>query len=422
MPPRVANENSTPPASYTEPPNWSNRLRILIAHNRYQQKGGEDIVVAAESGLLNSYGHEVTHLDIDNDHIQTTLTCITASIGSFYSPHSHRLMQQAIQQQQPDIVHVHNFFPTFTPSVFYACAQARVPVIHTLHNYRMICASAILFRDGHVCEECVSSRSPLPGIRHACYRSSHTGSAVVGLGVALHSHLRTWSDKVSAYIALNNFAAGKLGSYRLPPEKIFVKPNFTIDRGKGDGSGDYALFVGRLSPEKGLRTLIEADAVGDLGIEVVILGDGPMRDELFLAASRPGSRLIYKGFVEQSGIFDYMRSARVLLWPSLSYEGGSMVLIEALSFGLPVIGADLGHGASLIHHQETGLLFPASDHHALSATLAAYLHDPAAEQRMRQRAREHYLTTYTPEINYQRLIEIYRKTIDSSPAAPSRSL
>jgi glycosyltransferase involved in cell wall biosynthesis len=383
-------------------------LRILIAHNRYQQKGGEDTVVAAESGLLRSHGHEVNHLDIDNDHIQSTLTRITTSLGSFYSPHSHRLMQQAIQQHRPDIVHVHNFFPTFSPSVFYACAEASVPVVHTLHNYRMICASAMLFRDGHVCEECVSSRSPLPGIRHACYRSSHIGSAVVGLGSALHAHLGTWSDKVSAYIALTSFAADKLGSYRLPREKIFVKPNFTIDRGLGDGSGNYALFVGRLSPEKGIRTLIEADAAGGLYMDVVILGDGPMHDELRQAASRPGSRLIYKGFVEQSGIFDYMRSARVLLWPSLSYEGGSMVLIEALSFGLPVIGADLSHGASLIHHQETGLLFPASDHHALSATLAAYAQDPAAERHMRQRAREHYLTTYTPEMNYQRLIEIYQ--------------
>jgi glycosyltransferase involved in cell wall biosynthesis len=384
-------------------------VRILIAHNRYQQRGGEDTVVAAESELLRSHGHEVSRLDVDNDHIQSTLTRITASLGSFYSHHGHRLMQQAIQRHRPDIVHVHNYFPTLSPSAFYACAEAGVPVVHSLHNYRLICASAALFRDGAVCEECVSSRSTLPGIRHACYRSSHIGSAVVGMSMAIHGRVGTWSEKISAFIALTSFAADKLGSYRLPREKIFVKPNFTIDRGVGDGSGSYALFVGRLSPEKGIKTLIEADATGGLCMNVVILGDGPMRDELLRAAERPGSRLIWKGFVEPNQIFEYMRSARVLIWPSLCYEGGSMVLIEALSFGLPVIGADLGHGASLILHQETGLLYHAGDHHALAAALAGYVQKPEDEQYMRQGARAHYLAIYTPEKNYQRLIEIYQK-------------
>jgi glycosyltransferase involved in cell wall biosynthesis len=142
-----------------------------------------------------------------------------------------------------------------------------------------------------------------------------------------------------------------------------------------------------------------------------------MRDDVRRAAQRPGSRLVYVGFVEQGRIFHYMRRARVLIWPSLSYESGPMVLMEALSLGLPVIRADLGHGATPIQHQETGLLYPANDPQALSTTLAAYAKDPGAEQYMRQRAREHYLTTYTPEVNYQRLLEIYRRTMKSPTEA-----
>src|SRR6202020_2778274 len=169
----------------------------------YQQAGGEDTVVASESELLTTHGHTVERLNVDNDHIHGPLSRIATSFTSLYSSQSSRLLQRAIRKAEPDIVHVHNFFPTLSPSVFYACAEAGVPVVHTLHNYRILCASATLFRDGHICEECVSRRSIVPGIRHACYRSSRMGSAVAGLGMELHDQIGTWASKVSAFIALN---------------------------------------------------------------------------------------------------------------------------------------------------------------------------------------------------------------------------
>jgi glycosyltransferase involved in cell wall biosynthesis len=390
------------------------KMRVLIAHNRYQQSGGEDIVVAAESDMLRAHGHTVDRLNVDNDHIEGALSRITASFGSIYSPQSKRLMKGAIEDARPDAVHIHNFFPTLSPSVFYACAEAGVPVIHTLHNYRILCASATLFRDGHVCEECVSRRSIVPGIRHACYRSSRMGSAVAGLGMAFHDQIGTWASKVSAFIALNTFAADKLGSFRIPRDKIFVKPNFAADRGLGSGDGSYALFAGRLSAEKGVQTLIDADAAGELCMDVVLLGDGPLMDDVQRAATRPGSRLISKGFVKHDRILDYMRSARVLIMPSLWYEGLPLVIIEAFSLGLPVIGADVANTGALVQHGETGLLYPAGDHHALSSTLAWYAQNPAAAQYMRQSARAYYLAAHTPEKNYQRLIEIYEGSITSS--------
>src|SRR5258707_885223 len=147
-------------------------MRVLIAHNRYQQSGGEDTVVAAESDMLRAHGHTVDRLDVDNDRIQGALSRVTASFGSIYSPQSKQLIKRAIEGARPDVVHIHNFFPTLSPSVFYACAEAGVPAIQTLHNYRLLCATATLFRDCHICQSCVSRESIIPDIHHACYRSS----------------------------------------------------------------------------------------------------------------------------------------------------------------------------------------------------------------------------------------------------------
>ena len=387
-------------------------MRVLIAHNRYQQSGGEDVVVAAESDMLRAHGHVVDRLDVDNDRIQGALSRVTASFGSIYSPQSKQLVKRAIEHARPDVVHIHNFFPTLSPSAFYACAEAGVPVIQTLHNYRILCASATLFRDGRICEDCLSKQSIIPGIQHACYRSSRFGSAVVGLGMALHHQIGTWATKVSAFIALSTFAADKLGSFRIPHDKIFVKPNSAVDRGLGSGDGSYALFAGRLTAEKGVQTLIDADAAGILCMDVVLLGDGPMMEDVQRAAKRPGSHLIPKGLVNHAQIVDYMRSARVLIMPSLWYEGGlPLVVIEAFSLGLPVIGADVGNTGALVQPGDTGLLYPAGDYRALSSTLAWYANNPAAVQRMRKGARECYLAEYTPDKNYQRLFEIYQDAI-----------
>jgi glycosyltransferase involved in cell wall biosynthesis len=397
-------------------------MRVLIAHNRYQQRGGEDQVVATESALLRSNGHTVTSLDVDNDHIQSPLSRISASFGSIYSRPGRQLMRDAIDRVRPDIVHVHNFFPTLSPSVFQACSQAAVPVVHTLHNFRILCANATLFRDGHTCEDCISARSFLPAVQHACYRSSHLGSAVAGFTMAVHDNLGTWSSKVSAYIALSEFSASKLGSFRIPHKKIFVKPNSAEDRGLGDTDGNYAIFAGRLTQEKGIQTLIDADAAGLLCIDVAIAGDGPMRDRLQRAAARPNSRLLYKGILQHHQLLELMRHARALIMPSLWYEGGlPLVVIEAFSLGLPVIGANLGNVAAAISHGETGLLYTPGDHKALSFALAQLTHDTAAERRMRSAARAHYLASYTPEKNYQRLIEIYEDAIQRPAAQESLS-
>ncbi len=380
-------------------------MRILIAHNRYQQSGGEDGVARAEAELLRTHGHQVDRLDLDNDHIRGGWTKAVAAAESMYSFRGRAKMAEAIARARPDVVHVHNFFPSFSPSIFSVCSRAGVPVVHTLHNYRIICAGATLYRDGGTCEDCLSRRSLLPGVEHRCYRGSRLGSLVSGSGMALHSALGTW-EEVSAYIALTAFAAEKLGGWRLPREKIIVKPNFTADHGMGEGRGEYALFAGRLSPEKGIATLIAADERELLPMPVVVLGDGPMMAELTHAAVRPGSRLIVKGKQTHAQILDWMRDARVLVLPSLWYEGFPLVLLEAFSVGLPVLGANHGSIAELIEPGRTGALFTPGSAEDLSEALRGFTNTPLE---MRKAARACYLNRYTPEANYRSLLAVYTK-------------
>jgi glycosyltransferase involved in cell wall biosynthesis len=392
-------------------------VKILIVHNRYQQKGGEDTVVVAEEWLLRSHGHQVELLQADNDHIRSGISSGLAAVESVYSFNGKRKMREALRKHQPDLVHVHNFFPTLSPSIFVACSEADIPVVHTLHNYRIQCAANSLYRGGQICEECVTSHSFLPGIRHACYRSSRVGSAVVGFTMAFHDQIGTWSARVSSYIALTKFAAEKLGRFRIPPEKLFVKPNFAVDRGIGDCDGNYALFAGRLTSEKGLQTIIDADAAGALCMDVVVVGDGPVRPALEQAAARAGSRLKVKGFVAPNEMLAWMKGAKVLLMTSLWYEGDPMVVIEAFSVGLPVIASDIGNTAATVLAEGAGLTYPPGDHMEMSAALERLANDHVAARRMRQNARKYYLAMHTPEKNYKRLMEIYAHSLRAAQCA-----
>ena len=217
---------------------------------------------------------------------------------------------------------------------------------------------------------------------------------------------------MSAYIALTPFAArAKLGRACLPAERIFVKPNFAPDPGPTEPSGDYALFVGRLSPEKGIRTLIEADRHGLLIADLVIIGDGPLRGQVLEACARPGSRLRYKGYRSHAESIQQMREAKALLVPSLWYEGFPLVIAEAFSLGVPVIGADIGSVAGIVTPGRTGLLHAPGDFRALAECLSMLIDQPALAADMRRQARDTYLTNYTEELNHSQLVKIYEWAI-----------
>ena len=382
-------------------------MKILIAHNRYQQAGGEDGVVEREAEMLARRGHAVEQLVVDNDEITTLGARAQAALRAFYSHASYKRTLGLLRSFRPDIVHVHNFLPNLSPAVFFAANAAAVPVVQTLHNYRLLCANALLFRDGAPCEKCITRRSFLPGIRHACYRGNRAGSAVVGAGMTLHHALGTWRHRVDRYIALTEFAAKKFSATRLPPELFRVKPNFMPDNGTGAGGGGFALFVGRMTEDKGLQTLISADALGMLPLPVRIVGDGPFLPQVMRACERPGSRLVALGHKSSREVQDLMKHAEMLVLPSLSYEGFPLVLVEALSVSLPIIVSRIGGLPELVEDGVSAILYTPGEASELLAAMRYLAAQPLKAAAMRLAARSLYLERYTEAANYDALVSIY---------------
>ncbi|MBC8058873.1 MAG: glycosyltransferase, partial [Rhizobiales bacterium] len=229
--------------------------RVLVVHNAYQQHGGEDGVVAAEIALLRRNGHEVGEMRRDNHEIETASRARVA-VETLWSNQTHAQALALLERERPDVVHVHNTFPLISPSLYWACAKAGVPVVQTLHNFRLACPQAMFLREGKVCERCIGKAAPWPALVHGCYRESRVQTAVVVGMLALHRTLRTFERKVTRYIALNEFCRAKFIEAGLPAQRIAVKPNF-VDAARPQRlrARHGFLFVGRLSPEKGIDTL-----------------------------------------------------------------------------------------------------------------------------------------------------------------------
>ncbi len=384
-------------------------MRVLLLHNRYQIPGGEDVVAQSEKTLLEDNGHSVAWLEVSNDDITGFWSQVKTAANTIYSYSSKQRVSEIIASFQPDIVHVHNFFPLLSPAVYDACYEAGVPVVQTLHNYRLLCANAEFFRDGGVCEDCLGKVVPWPGVVHSCYRGNRAATAAVTAMLTLHRARGTWRDRVNLYITLTDFARQKFIDGGLPGSKIVVKPNFLHpDPGFGTGTGGYALFVGRLSKEKGLDTLIAAWKYLDGKIPLKIVGDGPQTLQVAEAAQEvPGVELL--GRLSKNEVLALMKEALILIFPSLWYEGFPMTIVEAYSVGVPVIASQLGSLSSLIHPSSTGIHFRPGDSEDLAAKVEWALAHPAELTRMRRDTRAEFETKYTAEANYQQLMEIYQK-------------
>lgn len=383
-------------------------LRILLAHNRYQHYGGEDTVVEAEAQLLRDLGHEVDLFLVDNDNIQGLAAKLTAAALTTYNPRSRVALRDRLRAHRPDVVHVHNLFPQLTPAIFDACLDEGVPSVMTLHNYRLGCANALLFRDGHPCEECLSS-SAFNAVRHGCYRGSRVGSAVVAAMIAYHRRSGTWQNKVSRFIALTEFARDKLVSAGLPADRVRIKPNFVPDPLRGEGlpaPGDYALFVGRLSVEKGVETLLQAWREIDMPLR--ILGDGPLREELERAAHLNVSFL---GHRDRSEVFRQIAGAAFLVVPSIWYEGFPMAVVEAMALGKPILASAIGGLQEIVEERSEGLHFRPGDPADLQRAVHQVRTEPALLAQMGARARARYLHRLSPNSNGRLLLNIYAELI-----------
>jgi len=376
-------------------------MKVLFAHNYYQQPGGEDVVFAAEVALLREKGHEVIEFTEHNKRIEG-IGHLRAAIGAVWSRSSKARMSQLIRHRRPDVAHFHNTFLLISPSAYYACKEAGVPVVQTLHNYRLICPGALLMRNGRVCEDCVGIAMPVPGVVHGCWRGSRSQTALVAAILSVHRWLKTWQQHVDLYIALTEFARRKFVDGGLPADNIVVKPNF-ICPGPGVrecGAGDYALFVGRLSLEKGLRTLLQTWQHLE-GIRLKIVGDGPIMDEVRAVVEREGLEHVeVLGRRPREEVYKFMQEARFLVFPSEWYEGFPMTIAEAFACGLPVVTSRLGAMAEIVEDGRTGLLFEPGNPEDLAAKVQWAWSHPKE------------MAKYTAERNYEMLMEIYRNAME----------
>lgn len=379
-------------------------MKILSVHNRYQIRGGEDECHQAEIHLLHQRGHRVEVYEESNDRI-AILSKGEAALRTLWSKEAYQTVRQRLQQQPCDIVHIHNFFPLISPAVYYAAKAEGVPVVQTLHNYRLLCPNALFFREGQVCEDCLGKPIPYPGIVHACYRDNRAASGSVAAMLTLHRGFNTWNKTVDRYIALTEFARQKFIQGGLPAEKIVVKPNFVDpDPGVGQGMGGYALFVGRLSVEKGLDTLLAAWEQLPSPIPLKIVGDGPLAEHVTAAQS---GKIEYLGRKPMTEVHELMGNAQFLIFPSKWYETFGRVAIEAFAKGTPVVAANIGAIAELVDHGRTGLHFQPGHPQDLARQVQWAIEHPHELATMRQQARAEFETKYTAERNYQRLMEIY---------------
>jgi glycosyltransferase involved in cell wall biosynthesis len=399
-------------------------MRIIVAHNYYRQPGGEDEVFASEVALLRAHGHDVETFVMRNDDIELMGKLATVR-ATLWNGQSNQRLRKLLQQTRAQVVHFHNTFPLMSPSVYYAARAEGAAVVQTLHNFRLLCPGATLFRAGKICEDCVG-KLPWRAVKHACYRSRATTCASTMM-LTTHRAFGTYANAVDAYISLSDFARSKFIQGGLPADKLHLKSNFVNpDPMPGTGEGGYALFVGRLTEEKGVHTLLEAWRAGSsLKLPLKIVGDGPMGPEVEAAAGR-NTRIQYLGRRPLPEVCDLIGNARLLVFPSLWYEGMPRVMVESFAKGTPIVASNLGTMAEMIRDGESGWLFAPGDALQLSAAIErACASDPLNH---RNAARHEYDSKYTANYNYEALMRIYSIAMQragqrkAEPAASEKSV
>lgn len=376
--------------------------RVLIVHNGYQHKGGEDTVVEAEVELLRERGHAVALFTRHNDDIHGVSKLMLVA-NTFWASGVAAAFATELERFQPDVIHVHNTFPMISPAIYWVAAKYHIPVVQTLHNFRLLCPQAMFLREGKVCEACMGA-IPWRGVVHGCYRNSKVQSAVLAGMVSLHRLLGTWQHKVTRYIALNEFCRQKFINGGLPAARVVIKANFVdFPRPAVTQRADF-LFVGRLSAEKGVDVL--AQAARQTQVQIYVAGTGPEQRQL-----EQISNVQLLGALSTDDVRRKMSDSLALVLPSVWYENFPRTLVEAFGCGLPVIASRLGALAELVEDGVTGLLFNPGDAEDLADKLQwAHAH-PEQMRAMGEAARAKYEAFYTAEKNYQQLVAIYRDAI-----------
>lgn len=389
-------------------------MNVLVVHNRYRERGGEDRVVELESRLLERHGHTVVSYVVDNRSIDATPKA-TLPLLTIWNRHTVNDVRQLISLARADVVHVHNTLPLISPSVYYAARREGVPVVQTLHNYRLFCANAQCVRGGRPCTECLGAALPLAAVRHACYRGSRLATGTVAAMVLMHRAIGTWQGAVDTYIAPTEFARQLFISAGLPAGRLVVKPHFVEpDPGVGGHRGGFALYVGRLSREKGIETLLEAWSLDRSLPPLTIVGDGPLAPMVQDASAH--LPITWYGAQPAATVHALMRDAQCLVFPSITFETFGQVVAEAFAAGTAVVASDGGAAKELVADGRSGLLFRNADAVSLAAQVARMAADREARERMGRAARGHYEATFTAAASYRALFDIYSTAMTRSGA------
>lgn len=387
-------------------------MRVVVCHNFYQLAGGEDRVFADETQLLASRDHQVVTFTKHNDDV-AGIPVWKLAAQTIWNKRTAGELERLVRDHQAEVVHFHNTLPLVSPAAYYAARRAGAAVVQTIHNYRLVCPKSTFFREGRPCESCLKKLVPWPAVRHACYRDNRAASAAVAAMLTFHRLYGTYQRAIDAYIMLSEFSRNKLAASGLPIEKMHLKPNFMLeDPGLGDGAGEYVLYVGRLSPEKGLTTLLEAWQHDECLPLLKIAGTGPLENEIRKAAEA-NPRIEWLGYREGSELFRLIGSAAALILPSLWYEGFPKTIVEAYSKGTPIIASKLGSLSEAVLEGQSGACFVPGDATDLAATVRRVISDPPRLRQMRRTARWLFETKYSASANHARLLEIYQHALRS---------
>jgi glycosyltransferase involved in cell wall biosynthesis len=402
-------------------------VRVLLLHNRYRQAGGEDAVVSAEAHLLRRAGVEVTEHFVDNgtDGVVRLRQSVALALSSAWSQSSQTLVAELCRKHRPDILHVHNFWMALTPSVHLAARSCGVATVQTLHNYRLLCANALLLRNGKPCQDCVG-RVPWRGVVRRCYRDSFISSGAVARMIVFNRARHTWERDVDAFVALSEFSRAVFEAAGLPRDRLFVKPNFVDDPGPPrakPSDSNTIVYVGRLSREKGVNTLLSAWAIVNPSVRgrLVIVGTGPMEDELRRQAASLGlaePEVVFTGIKTPSEVLAALGRARALVQPSLCSENSPRTVLEAFSCGCPVVASDIGALKEIVR-DGVGIRSAPNGVPALAKKIEMLLCEPGFADALGRNAREEFRSRYAPEVNLTQLLRIYELAAGRSWALTS---
>lgn len=390
-------------------------MRILKVHNYYTRSGGEDTVFQSETTLLRARGHEVLEFLEFNKKIESMNKAFIA-LQALWSQSSYQKLKRFLQETKPDIVHFHNTFPLISPSAYYACQDLGIPVVQTLDNQRLMCPAASFYRDGELCLDCLGKTPPWPGVLHACYHDSHLHTAVIASMLTFHRWIRTWQTRVDVFLCSTHFYRDLFEQAGLPYEKIVVMPHF-VQGGAQPVShqkpGEYALFIGRLDPEKGVKTLLQAWRHLDFPLKIRGNGrlDGAARQ---FVAQHEIDKIEFVGHLDEFELSDLIKNAQFLVMPSEGYyETFGMVIIEAYARGVPVVASNIGVVPELVSDKQTGLLFKAGDALDLAEKAKWMWEHPSDANAMGKNGLNTFKERFTPDQCYKTLIEVYERLINS---------